>query len=286
MAERGTSRPARGQQSHSTAHSASYSASQHLPPISPGETEGTDRWLTDRIVTVIVGPEEKRWAVHEKLLSSKSKFFDHVFNGVPGETPAHDELKLEGDDPKLFALLIRWLYGTAFATSGGSRVFRFALPDGKDITVRDYLGLYVLGDKIGIVGVKNAAIDVLYQYYGQVPEDVIRVPSLFDVKYVFDNTDGNAQIRRLLIAHALFFLFSKKRANRDPLPEEWQTVLSENGEIAWSMIKMLSDWRWTIGRNVPEMNIKPKQEFHEPVPLSEVGLGGARGNVVKAEPKD
>jgi hypothetical protein len=89
-------------------------------------------WLTDRIVTVTVGPEEKRWVVHEKLLVSQSEFFkDHFAQG-------DDEMKLPDDEPKLFALFIRWLYGTAFLPSGGARNFRFLPPDATNgLTVRD-----------------------------------------------------------------------------------------------------------------------------------------------------
>ena len=88
-------------------------------------------WLTDRIVTITVGPEEKRWVVHEKLLINHSKFFkDHFADG-------DEEMRLPDDEPKLFALFIRWLYGTAFLPSGGARNFRFLQPDGTTLTVRD-----------------------------------------------------------------------------------------------------------------------------------------------------
>jgi hypothetical protein len=48
-------------------------------------------------------------------------------------------MKLPDEDPKLFALFIRWLYGTAFLPSGGgARKFRFSQPDTYNtLTVRD-----------------------------------------------------------------------------------------------------------------------------------------------------
>lgn len=85
---------------------------------------------------ILVGPGQRCWTVHEKLLSTQSEFFNSYFNGSD-ENVNREEMKLPDEDPKLFALFIRWLYGTAFATSGGSRVFRFAVPDGKEVTVRD-----------------------------------------------------------------------------------------------------------------------------------------------------
>lgn len=89
-------------------------------------------WLTARVVTVIVGYEEKRWTVHEKLLVSQSEFFRNHF-----AQENVTEIRLPREDPRLFALFIRWLYGTAFVPSGGPRNFRFLPPDGRTNTVRD-----------------------------------------------------------------------------------------------------------------------------------------------------
>ncbi|KAL2018524.1 hypothetical protein VTK56DRAFT_736 [Thermocarpiscus australiensis] len=265
MADRGQNTGRFGQNMRARMMSAAAVASRapSRTPAPSQEIEHTDRWLTDRIVTIAVGPEEKRWAVHEKLLSDQSEFFDEFFNGSE-DTAGQDEMKLPDEDPKLFALFIRWLYGTAFATSGGNRVFRFTQPDGKDVTVRDYLALYVLGGKFGILGVRNAVIDVLYVYFGEASDDH-KAPNLLDVKYIFDHTLPDAPIRRFLIAHTLFYLFSKNRRNA-PLPGEWAGVLTENGEIGCAMIRMLADWNWVIGANAPAMKIKPRTEFHERLP--------------------
>jgi hypothetical protein len=89
------------------------------------------------VISLIVGPEQKKWAVHEKILVEHSTFFAEYFQSEDGR--GRDELNLPHEDPKLFALLVRWLYGIAFM-SGGRRAFRFPVPDGKETTVRD---LYV-----------------------------------------------------------------------------------------------------------------------------------------------
>ncbi|KAK4251613.1 hypothetical protein C7999DRAFT_10631 [Corynascus novoguineensis] len=239
------------------------------------DVQSVDSWLTDRIVTVIVGPEEKRWIVHEKLLVSQSDFFrDYFMDG-------HDELKLPDDEPRLFALFIRWLYGTAFVPSGGTRNFRFLPPDGVTVTVRDYLGVYVLGGKFGIVGVRNAVLDVLYAYYGDTApgsEQHHRAPNMHDITYVFAHTARDAPMRRFLIAHALFYLFSRARSSRGArtssssssalllLPLDWEQVLSESAEVGYEMIRMLAEWNWVMGANAPRMTIKARTEFHERVP--------------------
>ena len=120
--------------------------------------------MSDRIVTVIVGPNRNPFYVHERILSSRSMVFRDHFNPRPPTAPpagGHDgdggetkygagsavdqepvmALELPDEDPKLVCLFIRWLYGTALhsmgESSGGSRIFRFSKPDGVEVTVRD-----------------------------------------------------------------------------------------------------------------------------------------------------
>jgi hypothetical protein len=130
------------------------------------------------------------------------------------------------------------------------------------------LGVYVMGGKFGIVGVRNAVIDVLYAYYGEASDNHMS-PSLHDVKYIFDNTKPEAPMRRFLIAHALFYLFSKNRRNA-PLPEDWFEVLNAHCDVGFEMIKMLGEWNWAMGQNAPRMTIKPRTEFHERLPRPQV----------------
>jgi len=122
--------------------------------------------------------------------------------------------------------------------------------------------LYILGGQLEIVGVKNAAIDAVYAYFNDSSE--ILCPNLHDVQQVFENTPPDAHMRRLLIAHALFYLFSKKPATVG-LPEDWAEVMQSSGQVGWAMVSMLNEWRWEMGVNVPPMKIKTRQSFHEPV---------------------
>lgn len=126
------------------------------------------------------------------------------------------------------------------------------------------LGLYVMGGKFGIVGVRNAVIDVLYLYYGEASDDHLS-PNLHDVTYIFAHTTPDAPMRRFLIAHALFHLFSRDRRNA-PLPQDWVEVLNEQCDVGYEMIKMLSEWNWSMGYNAPRMTIKPRVDFHERLP--------------------
>lgn len=251
-----------------------HEADAHLP--------GAVRWLSDRIVNVYVGPERKKWAVHEKLLTSQSDYFKLAFNTKDlkrtmnvdqqpptssGSTDDSDSLDLPDDDPKLFAMAIRWLYGITFA---GRCEFPPVGTDGTDVSVRDYMALYVLASKLGVEGLKNAAVNVVYDYYhaGVAIGEKRRCPDLRDVRFVFERTGEDAQMRRLLVVSTLFYLFSRKdnsssNNNADSLPAEWEEVLRSTGEIGWELIKMVNTWKWVMGAGCPAMTIKKRCSFHE-----------------------
>ncbi|KAH6620911.1 hypothetical protein B0J18DRAFT_210424 [Chaetomium sp. MPI-SDFR-AT-0129] len=218
--------------------------------------QATDGWLTDEVVTVIVGYQEKRWTVHEKLLVSQSEFFRSHF-----AQENVTEMRLPREDPRLFAIFIRWLYGTAFVPSGGPRNFRYLPPDGLTHSVRDYLGVYVMGGTFGITGVRNAVVDVLHGYFGP-GNDSHRAPDIADVTYLFSNTTEGTPMRRFLAAHMLFHMFSKHHTAAG-LPKSWKSVLQANSDIGCEMLDLLGTFGWAMGQNVPRMTIKPRSEFHE-----------------------
>lgn len=87
----------------------------------------------------MVGQEKKRWIIHEMLLSHHSELFNNYFNGSDDDGPGCEEMKLPCENPKIFDLFVRWLYGTAPVGSGTRTNFRFAEPhrEGSNITVRD-----------------------------------------------------------------------------------------------------------------------------------------------------
>ena len=136
-------------------------------------------------------------------------------------------------------------------------------PATADRAILSSLGLYILAGQLEIPGVKNAAVDAVYGYFA-VDVAEARCPDLRDVQMLFSNTSDDSPMRRLLVAHIIFYLFGKKRGDA-PLPVEWEHVLSSSGRIGWAIVKMLSDWNWVMGRNIPPMRIKTRLAFHEQV---------------------
>lgn len=74
-------------------------------PSQPVKPAPRDEVLSDRIVTILVGQQKKKWLIHENLLSAKSEFFRASFRGGfhEGESSV---LELPEDDPRVFELFI------------------------------------------------------------------------------------------------------------------------------------------------------------------------------------
>ncbi|KAK0639220.1 hypothetical protein B0T16DRAFT_238393 [Cercophora newfieldiana] len=226
--------------------------------------------LNDRIITIVVGegPTERKWSVHEALLSAKSPYFRDLLN-KDDEARKMREVFFRHTQPKMFSMLLQWMYGTTFGPATGPRIFRYAVPDGEDYTVSDYIRLYILGDKLKIVGVKNAAIDAVYGYFNDENASDIRCPSIVDVQLVFESTPADSPMRRLLTANLLFHLFNKKRTNLGSLPQGWTEVMSIDHTVSFALLEMLAEWGWSMGNNVPPMRIKNRQSFHDPIAIDD-----------------
>ncbi|KFY10005.1 hypothetical protein V491_07847 [Pseudogymnoascus sp. VKM F-3775] len=65
--------------------------------------------MGDDIVTVYVGPREKRYSIHKALLTSQSEYFEKALNGKFREAD-EQTIRLPEDSPDAFDLLIGWLY--------------------------------------------------------------------------------------------------------------------------------------------------------------------------------
>lgn len=123
-------------------------------------------------MTVLVGPSEVQWRIHENLLSGISDFFRSAFNSGFKES-LEDRLTMPEDDPHAFELFIRWLYiRTLTPTAVSSSTLAANVMLGKDFTassstacIQDYLRLYVLASKVLVEELENACVDMAHAFY-------------------------------------------------------------------------------------------------------------------------
>lgn len=123
-------------------------------------------------MTVLVGPSEVQWRLHENLLSGISDFFRSAFNSGFKES-LEDRLAMPEDDPHSFELFIRWLYiRTLTPTAVSNSTLAANVMLGKDFTagsstacIQDYLRLYVLASKVLVEELENACVDMAHAFY-------------------------------------------------------------------------------------------------------------------------
>lgn len=129
------------------------------------------RLFSDRVVTVLVGPHEMKWCLHENLLSSVSDFFKSAFNSGFKES-VEGKISMPEDDPQAFELFVRWLYirtlvpqAVTSPSTTANLLFRPA-SSGAAACIHESLHLYVLASKLLIEDLENVCVDIAHAYYG------------------------------------------------------------------------------------------------------------------------
>ncbi|KAI9650255.1 hypothetical protein NHQ30_000268 [Ciborinia camelliae] len=86
----------------------------HLPPPSPKPKINAFS-SPNEIVTFVIGTgeDEERFAIHKEVACRHSEIWDRAFNGpfIEGQTQTY---RLEDVDPKVFRMLMQWVYQEKF----------------------------------------------------------------------------------------------------------------------------------------------------------------------------
>lgn len=104
------------------------------------------------MVTVLVGPSEKTYTLHEKALSSGSAFFAKALKDGRFKEGAEMCIKLPEETPEIFESLVQWLYN-------GFVQHDITIP-GK-ISLYAFPQIYAIANRLLIPGLKDAAVDAL-----------------------------------------------------------------------------------------------------------------------------
>lgn len=103
------------------------------------------------MVQLVVGTEGRIFNVHRDLICDRVDFFRQSFAGGFAESHTNS-MRLEEDDPNIFAMLIGWVYGNAIAPP--SEVDRQA-------DIGPFVKLYRLADKLCMEHLKNDTMDLV-----------------------------------------------------------------------------------------------------------------------------
>ncbi|KAK7723776.1 hypothetical protein SLS64_000107 [Diaporthe eres] len=230
--------------------------------VEPSEPP-VDRLFSERVVTVLVGPSEVQWRLHENLLSGISDFFRSAFNSGFKES-LEDRLAMPEDDPHSFELFIRWLYiRTLTPTAVSNSTLAANVMLGKDFTagsstacIQDYLRLYVLASKVLVEELENACVDMAHAFYSV----GMRRPDIKDVQYVYEHTMPGCGMRRLLKERLTMSLFKGKQHN--PVTPEWREIMNETPDLGYDIVSEIASYNWIGGGNASAKTPAHECTFH------------------------
>ena len=193
------------------------------------------RLLTSSLVDIYVGPENKHWPLHEKLLCYYSPVVSERFDddddddqSRPGQNKSFG---LPDEDDQSFEMLVGWLYS------------RSLKPPVEEKEIGPLLELYLLAEKLEIEKLSNEIVELVRQFY----HDANAYPGLRRVQYIYANTDEDNLMREMMVSSIARFL-----ALGDGIPPHWNKALRHNGELAVDIIRAIQEWHLE-GKSVPDI---------------------------------
>ena len=140
-------------------------------------------------MTVYVGPKRKRYSIHKALLVQYQWFRQQMYCYSDSDLISRDEISLLQEDPKIFEMLIIWLYRRKFKAISTTNE-ETAKEEAKQ-SIDLYLRAYVWG----MQELQNALMDRLRVRrtcpYGFFPQSFI--------KKVYENTEPESPLRSYIV---------------------------------------------------------------------------------------
>jgi len=140
------------------------------------------------VITVRVGAKLKEFRVHKGLLCHRSLYFKNAFNGKWAESDKNST-DLPDDDPVAFGAFFNWLYMRRLLNEDKE------IKDMNNADMAKACKIYVLGDRLHIPALKDAAIDAIISTFAE----KWKLPYYSSVEYAFKRTSKHERLRRLLI---------------------------------------------------------------------------------------
>jgi hypothetical protein len=144
-------------------------------------------------ISVLVGPSEQLFFVHKHIICTKSRFFtaacsEHWIGGK-------EKVRLPHVNASLFQCYLTWAYGGQVDVTGFTDVDLEDLLGGEALLVAKLIELYILGDVLDDLHLRNRVIRILVL-------ETTSLPRPSSLKRVWENTPDSSPIRRMLVRRA------------------------------------------------------------------------------------
>ena len=161
--------------------------------------------LIGDMITVYVGPKSKRYAVHKTLLTKHKWFRKKIF--YLGSNASRDSINLYREDPKVFELLISWLYG---------RKLKNISTTDEELAKEEaalYITAYLRASEWAIYDLQNALMDRLRVRqtceYGYFPR--------YTIQHIYANTKRDSPLRSYIVDSFIYKGIGWDEELEDPL---------------------------------------------------------------------
>jgi hypothetical protein len=144
-------------------------------------------------ISVLVGNGKQLFTVHKDLICDSSKFFKAACsaNWVEGRK---GKVKLPAVMPRDFQRYLAWLY---------SKKLQAASKEAQVAVMHATIDLYILGDVLDDIRLRNAAIELLFMLE---PSSEHGLPSIDTVEKMWTQTPPNSFLRNMYVEKYVFRL--------------------------------------------------------------------------------
>lgn len=160
--------------------------------------------LVGDIIMVYVGPKAKRYIVHEALLTRYEWFRKQILG--PSDLASQGSITLHEEDPKVFELLISWLYRKKLKAISNTDEKLF----NKEAEL--YVDLYLRASTWEIVELQNAVMDGLSAW--QAGSSLCTAEL---IEKVFVNTGPQSPLRSYIVDN---YIYQMKQLHEDKSPSD------------------------------------------------------------------
>ncbi|MCJ1383525.1 hypothetical protein MMC17_006639 [Xylographa soralifera] len=167
--------------------------------------------MLDVLVTIIVGPEEKSYAIHKGLLCMYSQYIKAALSNDCIESKAL-AFRLDEETPKTFDHFVNWLYSQRVVPKGESL---------EEMTWMSLVQLYVLADRRTCTALKNDVMDSLVTKVVKGNETI----NCDSIVYIWKNTPSLSKLRLFAVDCQAYcgqlVEFANGVGNREELPLDY-----------------------------------------------------------------
>lgn len=150
-------------------------------------------------VSVLVGPDEQLFLIHEDLICAKSNFFAAACSDSKRWVEGKEkQVRLPEVNPSVFQSYLSWVYSTSLNITEltTDQIDQDQLPDTRNRNVAKHLELYFLGDVLDDVRLRNKVMQILVL-------DTDNAPCLQTIARVWEKTPEDSPVRRMIVDRAV-----------------------------------------------------------------------------------